>query len=252
MIKRNPILWFVILTGILSLGTYYLPLPPEQRSLFVPILLVFVPAVVSIPLAYLTEGRDGFRQLFSSVRGAWKWVLIGAGVGALIRVAVLVAGMLLGTSIQAELSGQGTAFILFATIPLAWFEELGWRRYALHRLLMRQSPLKGSLVLGLPWGLIHLIIILPGMMAAGTPAIPQTFVLIALSVVLTWAYVHSGGSILAVTLLHGVQNGLVVLNRGLGMAEVTWLMLGVYSSFAVLLIVLDRRTFFARPATQSA
>jgi membrane protease YdiL (CAAX protease family) len=246
MIKRYPILWFVILTTILSVGVYFLPLPGEQKSLLVPFLLVFVPTVVSIPLAFLVDGREGFRQLFMRVPHAWKWALIGAGVGALMRVAVLVAGLLLGTSIQVDLSAPGTAFILLAPIPLAWFEELGWRRYALHRLLKTQSPLNASLILGLPWGLIHLIVILPGMMSVGAPPIPQTISLIALSVVLTWAYVHSRGSLLTVTLLHGIQNGLVLLNRGPGIAELTWLMMWVYVAFALFLVVLDRKTFFSR------
>ena len=86
------------------------------------------------------------------------------------------------------------------------------------------------------------------MMSVGAPAIPQTLGLIALSVILTWVYVHSGRSLLAATLLHGVQNGLVVLNRGLGMAESTWLLMSVYVLFAVLLVIFDRHTFFAKPA----
>ena len=85
-------------------------------------------------------------------------------------------------------------------------------------------------------------------MSVGAPAIPQTLGLIAFSVILTWAYVHSGGSLLTVTLLHGVQNGLVVINRGLGMAEATWLLMGVYVLFAILLVSFDRRMFFAKPS----
>jgi len=46
-------------------------------------------------------------------------------------------------------------------------------------------------------------------------------------------------------LLHGLQNGLVVLNRGIGIAEATWLMMGVYVVLAGLLLFFDRRTFFA-------
>jgi membrane protease YdiL (CAAX protease family) len=250
MNKNYSILWFVLLTVVLSFGAYFLPLPDEGKTLLVPVVLVFIPTLVSVPLAFLTEGRDGIRQLFSSARGAWMWILIGAGLGAFLRLAVLATGVALGTSIRADLSAPGTAFVILATIPLAWFEELGWRRFALDRLLKSRSPIAASLLLGLPWALIHLVVLLPGMMSAGAPAIPQTIVLIALSIFLTWTYVRSGGSLLAVTLLHGLQNGLVVLNRGLDIAEATWLMMGVYVLLAGLLIFFERRIFFARPATQ--
>lgn len=246
MLKRYSVAWFVVLTVGLSFATYFLPLPVVQRSLLVPILLVLIPTIVCISIVLLSEGTQGIRRLFSTIHGTWKWTFIGAGVGALLRVAVLITGILLGTSIQADLSSPGTAFVILATIPLAWFEELGWRRFALDRLLKSCSPLEASLLLGFPWALIHLVLLLPGMMSVGAPAIPQTLGLVALSVILTWAYVHSGGSLLAVTLLHGLQNGLVVINRGLGMAESTWLLMGVYVLFAVLLIVFDRQTFFSK------
>ena len=248
MLKRHSVPWFVILTVTLSFGTYFLPLPVEQKSLLVPILLVLIPTIVCIPLAFFTEGIDGIRQLFSSVRGAWKWGGIGAGIGVLLRIAVLITGILLGTSIRADLSSPGTGFVILATIPLAWFEELGWRRFALDRMLKYRAPFEASLLLGFPWAIIHLILLLPGMMSVGAPAIPQTIGLIALSVLLTWVYVRSGGSLLAVTLLHGVQNGLVVINRGLGMAESTWLLMGIYVLFAVLLVIFERSTFFAKPS----
>ena len=248
VLKRHSVLWFVVVTVALSFGAYFLPLPVEQKSLLVPILLVLIPTIVCISIVLLTAGMQGIRRLFSSVRGAWKWGLIGAAAGALLRVAVLVTGILMGTSIQADLRSPGTAFVILATIPLAWFEELGWRRFALDRLLKSRSALESSLLLGLPWAILHLILLLPGMMSVGAPAVPQTLGLIALSVILTWAYVRSSGSLLAVTLLHGVQNGLVVINRGIGMAESTWLLMGVYVLFAVLLVIFDRHTFFEKPS----
>ena len=245
--KNNSVLWFVLLTVALSFGTYFLPLPADGKTLLVPVILVLIPTLVSIPLAFVTDGRDGIRQLFSSVHGAWRWIVIGAGMGAFLRLAVLVTGLVLGTSIQADLSAPGTAFVILATIPLAWFEELGWRRFALERVLKSRSPIEASLLLGLPWALIHLVVLLPGMISTGAAAFPQTLVLLALSIFLTWTYIHSGGSLLAVTLLHGVQNGLVVLNRGLDIAEATWLMMGVFIVLALLFIYFDRRMFFARP-----
>ena len=244
--RGHSVLWFVLLTVALSFAAYFMPLPAESRALLVPVVLVFIPALVCIPLAFLTEGRAGVRQLFSRGGGGLKWLLIGAIVGALMRAAVLAAGWMLGTSIQADFSGPGTWFIVLATIPLAYFEELGWRRFALDRLLRSRSPFEVAVLLGLPWSVIHLVILLPGMMSAGAPAIPQALVLVCLGIVLTWAYVRGGGSILAVTLLHGVQNGLVVLNRGISIADATWLMMWVYLALAVGLVVAERRMFFTR------
>lgn len=246
MLKRHVVFWYVVVTVALSFGTYFLPLPVEQRRLLVPVLLVLVPTLVCISLVFFTEGSAGIRQLFSTARGGFKWLLIGAAIGALMRVAVLVAGSILGMPIKADFSVPGTWFVLLATIPLAYFEEIGWRRFALDRVLKSRSPFESALLLGVPWSLIHIITLLPGMMSVGAPLIPQTVVLIALSVVLTWAYVHSGGSVLTVTLLHGLQNGLVVLNRGLAIADATWLMMGVYVVLTALLTYFDRRMLFAR------
>ena len=250
MLKQYSVLWYVVMMVGLSFAAYFMPWPAESRALLVPVVLVFVPAVVCIPLTYVTEGSGGLRQLFSKASGGLRWLFIGVLVGALMRIAVLVTGTLLGLPIKADLGVPGTWFVVFATIPLAYFEEIGWRRFALDRLLKSRSPIESSLLLGLPWGIIHLIIILPDMMSVGAPAFPQTIVLICLGVVLTWAYIRSGGSVLTVTVLHGLQNGLVVLNRGLSIADATWLMMGVYLFIAIFLIVVDRRIFFAKPALQ--
>lgn len=244
--KRNSVLWFVLLTVALSFAAYFIPLPAETRALLVPVVLVFIPTLVCIPLAFMTGGRTGIRRLFSTYDGGLKWLVIGASVGAMMRVAVLAAGLLMGTSITADLSAPGTWFVVIATIPLAYFEELGWRRFALDRLLKSRSPFESAILLGVPWSAIHLVILLPGMMSVGAPAIPQTLVLLCLGIVLTWAYVRSSGSVLTVTLLHGVQNGLVVLNRGLSIADATWLMMWVYLALAVGLVVAERKMFFSK------
>jgi len=241
------IFWFVLLTVALSFAAYFIPLPEESRALLVPVILVFIPTIVCIPLAFLAEGRSGIRQLFSSAGSGIQWLVVGMLVGGGMRLAVLTFGVIAGTSIKADFGVPGTWFVVFATTPLAYFEELGWRRFALDRLLRLRSPFESSLLLGLPWGVIHLVPILPGMMSVGAPAIPQTVVLICLSIVITWAYVRSGGSVFTTTLLHGVQNGLVVLNRGIGIADATWLMMWTYLLLVVILVLADRKMFLAKP-----
>ena len=250
-LKNNSVLWFVVLTVALSFATYFLPLPVEQKSLIVPVLMVFIPTIVSIPLAFITEGMDGIRQMLSTAsvrRGGIKWLLIGAGVGALVRVVAWLIAVLLRMPVRADFSDPTAWFLLLATIPLALFEEIGWRSYALERVLKTRAPLDASLLIGLPWGFLHLTILLPGMMSVGTHPIAQVGSVILISVLLTWVYVHSGHSLWAVTLLHGAQNGLVVLTRGLSIVPASWLLTASYFIIAVILLIFDRRTFFPSTA----
>jgi membrane protease YdiL (CAAX protease family) len=255
MFKRHAVLWFIVITVALSFATYFLPLPAEQKSLLVPVVLVLIPALVSVPVALISEGSDGLRQILSTAslrRGGLKWLLIGVGLGVLIRVMIWGMALLLQLSVRADLSDPGAWFVLLATIPLALFEEIGWRSYALDRVLRKYSPLEASLLIGLPWGLLHLVIVLPGMMNQGVPAIAQVGSVILMSIVLTWAYVRSGHSLWTVTLLHGVQNGLVVLNRGLSIVSGSWLLVAVCFILATVLITVDRRLFFTRPEREAS
>lgn len=247
MKNNKSVLWFVLLTVALSAACYFAPPPEEDRDLLVPVMLVVVPALVGILLATVTEGAAGLRQLFARAKGGIQWLLSGVLMGAVMRLLVLFIGILAGSSIKADLSSAGTWFIVLGAIPFAWFEELGWRRFALDRMLESRSPFASALWLGLPWSAIHLILLLPGMMSEGTPMIPQTVTLLCLGIILTWAYVRSGKSLMTVALLHGVQNGLTVLNRGVSIAEVTWLMMAAYLILAGLLIALDRKMLFSKP-----
>jgi len=254
MLKRHPVLWYAVITVALSFAAYFLPLPVEQKSLLVPVLMVLIPTLVSIPMALVTEGREGIHQMLSTAslqRGGIKWLLIGAGVGAVVRVIVWVIAILFRIPMKADFSDPSAWFILLATIPLALFEEIGWRSYALDRVLRTRSPLEASLLIGLPWGFLHLTILLPGMMNEGVSAIAQAGSVLLISIILTWAYVRSRHSLWTVTLLHGVQNGLVILNRGLSIVSGSWLLFAACFILAVALILLDRRTFFTRPSRES-
>ena len=166
-----------------------------------------------------------------------------------MRVFGWAIAVLLQMPVKADFSDPSAWFILLATIPLALFEEIGWRSYALDRVLRTRSPLEAALVIGLPWGFLHLTILLPGMMSENVPAIAQVGSVLLISIILTWAYVRSGHSLWAVTFLHGVQNGLVVLNRGLSLVPASWLLFASCFIMAVILIVLDRRTFFTKPSS---
>lgn len=128
-------------------------------------------------------------------------------------------------------------------IPLAYLEQLGWRRFALDRVLRYRSPFSATLLLGMPSAMVHLVILLPGMIDTGAPAVAQSIQLMSLRFFLTWVYLRSGGSVLTATLLHGTQNAFVVLNRRLAMAESNWLSMAVYLVLAIILVIVERRKF---------
>ena len=103
----------------------------------------------------------------------------------------------------------GVAFFLaFSIFPgSALGEEIGWRGYALPRLQARRSALSASLILAPIWGLWHLPLWLTGD-PVKTPIfyVPFFFSAFAFSVILTWVYNSTGGSLLMVVLLHATVN----------------------------------------------
>jgi len=101
----------------------------------------------------------------------------------------------------------------FSVLP---FEEFGWRGYALPKLQVRRSALSSSLIVGVFWGLWHAPLFwFQPHRAAGMPILPilAVFVILvsAFSVLHTWLYNSTGGSVLLSNAFHasmGVSVGL--------------------------------------------
>lgn len=84
-------------------------------------------------------------------------------------------------------------------------EELGWRGFALPLLQRRYSALASSLTIGVAWALWHwpnyfIAAIHPYPFRAFAAAIPMGM---AASILYTWVYNSTGGSLFAVVVLHG-------------------------------------------------
>ena len=84
-------------------------------------------------------------------------------------------------------------------------EEPGWRGFALPKLQLKFSPLIASLILGFIWGLWHTPIYLPQSESILHFVI---FLLntLKITIMLTWLYNRTGGSVLATALLHTIGN----------------------------------------------
>lgn len=86
-------------------------------------------------------------------------------------------------------------------------EEIGWRGFALDRLLSRHNDLVASLILGVVWALWHLPLwFMTGTSQSFMPFGAFMVMTVSLSVILTWIYVGSGRSMFLAMWTHGVAN----------------------------------------------
>jgi len=218
LVKRHPIITFFVLTyaitwAIESPLVFLTDSVTDTQGLVLVILASNVPSVVGIVLTAIVFGRGALRKLLGRlliwrVNPLWYLVVILGPVvlaGGMVALNTLMGGPALGLGMPLLGVMSMLAFSIFPGSALG--EEIGWRGYALPRLQAGRSALSASLILGVLWGLWHLPLWLTG--APGrTPILYTAFVVstISLSVLLTWVYNSTGGSLLLVVLLHATFN----------------------------------------------
>src|SRR5918996_1844929 len=218
VVKRHPLITFFVLAYALawiieSPLVFLTDSVTDTQVLVVQILSSNVPSVVAIVLTAIVFGRGALRKLLGRlliwrVNPLW-YLVVFLGPVALVGGVVPLNALLGGPALSLGMPLLGAAiFFGFSIFPgSALGEEIGWRGYVLPRLQSRMSALSASLFLAPIWALWHLPLWLTG--APGrTPLIYAGFVLsaFALSVLLTWVYNSTGGSLLLVVLLHATVN----------------------------------------------
>ena len=251
LVRRNPLVAFFVLAYALTWWVY----PLLFVSPLIGLLGLFGPALAAIVVTAATEGRAGLGVLIRRVvhwRVPLPWWLVALGLPALLS---LLAALLYAVAGSTGLTLGRLTVLDLVLVVLVVGEELGWRGYGLPRLLERFSPLVASLVLGLLWGLWHV----PTFFIPGTPqyglSIPAFLLLtIAYSILLTWIWRPTGGSVLVATLAHGMIN----VSQGFFLAGVDpsvrywWLVVSYGAAALVLAPVLRGRTRGRRASAASA
>ena len=218
--------------------------------------LVLGPTLSAFIMTGVTGGRDGVRRLLRRIvlwRVGLGWYLfVLVGIPAIIVLCtVVLPGALVSFRASAVPSTMflyvvaGPVF-LFAGGPV--FEEIGWRGFAFPRLQRLHGPLVGSLVLGALWGLWHLpLFLIPSWDTPhGSLLDVALFVTWAVSttIVITWVFNNTKGSVLLAILAHGSINSAAVAVYGLFPAPaVTGSITNVVVGFgvaALLVVVLTR------------
>lgn len=230
---------FLILTPLLSFAVpLLLPLPPEVT----PLIIAIIPALLAILLTALTDGGKGVSTLLKKLfewRVSFKWYLIALGLALGLRLTMSALAVLLGwiPAIQIRVWSL-PEFILLGTFILigSATEELGWRGYALPKLLTRRSALFSALFLGAIWGALHLSLTFPGQMNAGLPGLPIVLQTIGFSVILTWLFVQTHGNLVIPILFHAGQNFFVFLNEGITLTEQLWLLTVLSLAYSLVIL----------------
>jgi uncharacterized protein len=236
-------------------GVGLLPLKVGAASNLINAAATFLgPALAAFIMTATTEGRAGIRSLLGRIvlwRVGLRWYLFAfIGVPLVITLgAIIVPGAL--ASLQ--FLGPGympTYLVTFAFVailggPLG--EEIGWRGFALPRMQPLHGPLVGSIVLGLLWGAWHLPLFVVPTWAdssggSGILAIVKFFLFaIAVTVVITWVFNNTKGSVLMAIVVHACINApFLPFSVVLGPAEaMNGLLLG-FGALALLVTALTR------------
>lgn len=209
---------------VLSVGLAAVATLGGLPTALVPFVLALGPLVFALTLAWREGGGEVRRLLATALtrpnRRIW-YALVALPV--VWSLAVVGAAVTLGEPSTGMFDRVFPAILIVPLIVLipAFAEEIAWRGFAVSRLLPSMSPLAAALLLGIPWAVIHLFLQLPNQMNEGLDWWPTMVSLVGYSVVLTWAFVGSGGSVLLVALIHAGLNGVAPLMAGVD-ADRAW------------------------------
>lgn len=196
---------YALMFGVTFSYVWGVPLPYQ----LVWFLGIFSPTISATTIAYLTGGVQGVRRLLAGFT-RWKvgvrWYLAALFLVA-FPLAVALAYVLLGNPVKGlapgvtvwALGGQ-FVFTLFSG-PLS--EEAGWRGFALPRLQARHGALVSSLIVGGLWAGWHTPLFFEsGSAHIGIPFPIYLVLVVTLSIMFTWLYNNTGGSLVITALAH--------------------------------------------------
>ena len=176
--------------------------------------------VASLLMTGITLGKEGVVALvkrFLIWRVRWTWYLAALFLLPAIQTATfLLRAAFTQTRIDFsnvfayEMFGPDANLLLFIVPLFVAFaiinaEEIGWRGYVLPRLQTKYSALVSSVIIGVIWWLWHL----PYFLAPGWSTSTFgwfVFSTIPNSILFTWLYNNTRGSLLLVTLFHSSVN----------------------------------------------
>ncbi len=216
-ISRYPLIVFFIIAFLFSwIGVLPLLLNPTLPVEPFQILGALVgPTLSALIVTAVLEGSEGVSNFFKRYlqwrAGFLWWLVVLFGIlMALNTVATFFVGITVWIeffkNILLILPTYLVALLVGVILGPLW-EEPGWRGFALPRLQAKYGPIIGSIVLGSIWAVWHVPGYVGGWMTSVFPAL--LIYCIGFSILATWVYNNTRGSILLMILLHSSSNAAI-------------------------------------------
>jgi membrane protease YdiL (CAAX protease family) len=201
----------------------------DVRLIVTDTILVTLAAVV---ISSIQSSRQAVRDLAAPIT-RWRvgvtWYLIALGLWPLIVLAGNAIAQYLNMTISSNPTWPNHPILLVIAESFIWFflfggplnEEPGWRGFAMPRLQRQFSPLVASLILGTLWGLWHIPLHLMGIYYGGAWGAIIRIQEIPRTILFTWIYNRTKGSLLIPLLFHtAINTTSIFLPRSFGVVLV--------------------------------
>src|SRR5262245_53585987 len=209
--------WTWSIAGLMILAPSWVdrtigPIGPENPLFFI---AVYGPSIAAILVTAFTTGGAGVRALLGKLV-RWRFspvyylaVLVGVPLVAIIagHLGEWLMGIPAAPHISAIPGWIKVLPIALILDPGPLGEELGWRGFALPRMVKRWGAPAASLLLGFIWGVWHY----PAFRVPGMPQNALNFPVfvagaIVLTVIVAWLVMRTHGSVLIAVLFHLAVN----------------------------------------------
>lgn len=223
---RNLMIFFLLAFGLTWIKsvlefTFDVKMPASITDpailfvLFIGIPGAFGPTIAAFVVTALTEGKLGVKALwkrFWNRNASLKWLLVALVLYDVMRLTANLIARALDhqTYPVLELPDPLWSYIPALVTPFiinGMGEEFGWRGYALPRFQARWNALTSSLILGVIWACWHLLFFfIPMATLYGRNFLEWAPWIVLSSVIYTWLFNNSKGSVLIAALFHATAN----------------------------------------------
>jgi membrane protease YdiL (CAAX protease family) len=219
--SRKPAVISFIVAWILASGVIIMDLMTNGQRNFsttlvvISIITALLPAFIVSSVFSTIPGVRAHLVTYIKPRGPFGYYLLALVLFPAIWILGYFLSRALGMEVQfsnyplfdARLLGMVILFFLYNFIYGGLSEEPGWRGFALPRLQVKFSPLVSALILGVLWAVWHAPARFGGIEAKSVSDTIVEWVLIVLvSVIFTWLFNRTKGSILVTALVHPAMN----------------------------------------------